>query len=313
MLKKSALKKIIVSSFALIIVSILYLFPNTKEQNSIEEQTVINDVSKTILYIPNKNYLVSRIEVINKEKDTLDKVKEIINYLTIDSNNKDYLPFFFYQIIPKDTKIIDLDLNDGLLKINFSKEFMNIKKGLERKLIESIVYSLTELDNIDKIMIFVEGELLSKVPNTNEILPPSLDRTMGINTIYDINNYKDTSLITTYYISKEDNYYYYIPISKITNTDSEKVEIIIEELKSMPIYQTNLMSYLKSNTKLLDYEILEDQIKLSFNNYLLDDITKKTILEEVKYSISLSIKDTYNIKTVSYNVLDEEILKFTIN
>ena len=73
------------------------------------------------------------------------------------------------------------------------------------------------------------------------------------------------------------------------------------------------MSYLKSNTKLLDYEILEDQIKLSFNNYLLDDITKKTILEEVKYCISLSIKDTYNIKTVSYNIHDEEVLKFTIN
>ena len=313
MIKNSAIKKIIISTLALILVSVLYLFPNSSKKKLISKEISFNTPLKTIIYIPNNTNYVSRIEIVTKEKELINNIKEIIAYLTIDSEKKDYIPIFFYPIIPKDTKIIDLDLSKNILKINFSKEFMNIEAGKERHLIEAIVYTLTEFKDIDKVMIFVEGNILNKIPNTNEIIPSELDRSMGINIIYDISDYKNTSLTTTYYISKQNEYYYYIPVSKINNNNSEKIEIIIEELKSMPIYQTNLMSFLKSNVKLLDYEILENQINLSFNNYLLDDIKKKNILEEVKYSIALSIKDNYNIKTVTYNVDNQEILKFTLN
>ncbi len=312
MLKKRALKKILISSLALIIVSVLYLFPNSNHNNLLEEEVVINEFEKQNIYMPNEDDYVARTYVITKEKDTINKIKEIINYLTIDSENKDYIPIFFKQIIPKDTKIIDLSLDNDLLKINFSKEFLNIKKQEGRKLIESLIFSLTEFKNIKKIMIFVEGELLKKIPGTHESISPTLDRKMGVNIVYDFDDYKNTSLVTTYYVAKKDNCYYYIPVSKISNNNAEKVEVIIEELKSSPIYGTNLMSFLKSNAKLLDYEILENQVNLSFNNYLLDSITSKKILEEVKYSIALSIKDNYDIDTVSYFVNNEEITKLTI-
>ena len=313
MLKKSALKKIMISTLSLILVSILYLFPNSYKQNSIDEKVTLKEPIKSTIYIPNNDGYVSRTEVISKSNDDEDLVKEIISYLTIDSKKNNYISNFFNPIIPKGTKIIDLEINNKLLKINFSQEFYNLEPGKERKAIEAIVYSLTENSQIDQVMIFVDGKILNKIPNTNESLPPTLDRSMGINITYDLNDFKNTQLITTYYIGKQNNNFYYIPISKLSNNDTEKVEVIIEELKSAPIYQTNLMSFLKSNVKLLDYEILEDQITLSFNNQLFDDISKQNILEEVKYSISLSIKDNYNIKTVIYNVDDTEILKFTLN
>ena len=312
MLKKSAIKKIIISSLALLIVSITYVFPDSAKRNAIQKETIYQDVMKTNIYIPLDNNYVARTEVISKEKDLIKKIEEIISYLTIDSEKKDYLSDYIIPIIPKNTKILNIDLDNLILKIDFSKELLNIDESLSRKLIESIVFSLTEFKEVDKIMIFVEGIKLNKYPNTNISLPNLLDRSIGINMVYDIDDYHSTSLITTYYVAKNNDFYYYVPISKITNNNKEKVEIIIDELKSMPIYETNLMSYLNSNVKLLDYEILENQIKMSFNTYILDDIIKKNILEEVKYSIYLSIKDTYNINSVTYIVDNETIFNMTI-
>ena len=77
-------------------------------------------------------------------------------------------------------------------------------------MIEAIVYSLISIDGIDKVIIQVEGEVLTKLPNSNKNIPTILDKNFGINKVYDINTIKDTSQVTTYYLSKNNNDYYYI-------------------------------------------------------------------------------------------------------
>ena len=54
------------------------------------------------------------------------------------------------------------------------------------------------------------------------------------------------------------------------------------------------MSYLNSNTKLLKSNIDKDLMSLEFNDYIFNDYEDKKILEEVIYTISLSIYDNYN-------------------
>ena len=159
-------------------------------------------------------------------------------------------------------------------------------------------------------MIFIENTKLDKLPQSKINLPLTLTRDFGINKIYDLTNLKDTSKTTIYYIGKEDNVSYYIPVTKITNNPNNKIKIIIEELKSSPIYETNLMSYLASSVELLDYEQLENEISLSFNNAILSDLDEKNILEEVKYSIALSLKDTYNVENITFKVNDQIITTF---
>ena len=78
-------------------------------------------------------------------------------------------------------------------------------------------------------------------------------------------------------------------------------------MKSNSVSEPNLISYLTASSELEDYEILENQIKLSFNKYLLDDLHNSNILEEVKYSLALSIKDTYGIDSLSIIVDNNEI------
>ena len=311
MLKKSALRRIMVSTLALIIVTVLYFFPTDEYSSPIVQNVEYVSVDDAPIYLVNPDHYVVRTNIAINEKDTISLVKEMIDALTIGSEKQDYIPEHFSSVIPENTKLLDVSLEDGLLKIDFSKEFLNTTKDMEEMTIEAIVYTLTEIDGVDRIMIFVEGSKLEVLPQSNIKLPNTLDRSYGINKVYDITNLKDLTKTTVYYIGEFNDLIYYVPVTKVENDKGDnKIEIIIDELKSSPIYETNLMSYLASSVELESYEELENQIILSFNNAIFDDFIDQNILEEVKYSISLSIQDTLNVREVIFKVDDKVIETF---
>ncbi len=311
MLKRSAYKRIVVATLTLIILGLLYFFPDSKEDNfEINQSLSYIDVETNPIYLIDANAYVARTNILKTEKDPVNIAKEILTSLIIGSEKKDYIPEGFKAIIPETTKILEISLEDGLLKINFTKDILKINLENEEKMLEAIIYSMTEIESIKSIMIFVEGEKLTNLPNSNKVLPNTLDRSYGINKVYDITSFKDISSVTSYYLSKYKNDYYYVPVTKVSNDQKEKVEVIIEELKTAPINQTNLISFLATNAELTEYEILEDTIHLSFNNYVFDNFEEKTILEEVKYSIGLSIQDSYNVSKIIFNVEGEEVASF---
>lgn len=298
MIKNFAKRKFIVTSFAFFIFFITLLFPSNNEPNIISETTYINGFP-TPIYLINKEHYVSRTEVVTKNTEIISKIEELLSFLTIDSKKNIYLPNIFQPIIPKDTKILSLDIQDKILKINFSKEFLNVSPNLENKLIESLVYTFTDLEEVDGLLIFVESKLLEELPNSKKKLPSVLTRDIGINTIYNIENIKNVQKTTTYYLANENNITYYVPVTLLENNNHDKVEIVIERLKSNPHLQTNLMSYLNASTELNSYELLEEEIKLSFNDALYEGLKEEQMKEQVEYLITLSIKDTLNVKNVT--------------
>lgn len=314
MIKKSATKRIIIASIALLILLITYMFPATNGSNNINQSLSYIEPNKTTIYLVDNSNMVARVKTIIKEnKDTIKKAREIINALIINSQASKYNPSGFKAIIPEGTKILSISLSENILKINFSENFLNIDKNNEEKMLEALIYSLTEISNIKGVMIFVNNNILEELPNSKTKLPDVLDRKYGINKIYEIDDIKNTSATTIYYLSEFENTKYYTPVTFINNDSEDKIEVIIEKLKSSPINQTNLMSYLASNAELLDYEINENTVSLTFNNYIFEEFSNKDILEEVKYTIGLSIKDNYAVDEVVFNANNEKIANFTLN
>lgn len=314
MIKKSATKRIIIASIALLILLITYMFPATNGSNNINQSLSYIEPNKTTIYLVDNSNMVARVKTITKEnKDTIKKAREIINALIINSQSSKYNPSGFKSIIPEGTKILSISLSENILKINFNEKFLNIDKNNEEKMLEALIYSLTEISDIKGIMIFVNNNILEELPNSKTKLPDVLDRKYGINKIYEIDDVKNTSATTIYYLSEFENTKYYTPVTFINNDSEDKIEVIIEKLKSSPINQTNLMSYLASNAELLDYEINENTVSLTFNNYIFEEFSNKDILEEVKYTIGLSIKDNYAVDEVVFNANNEKIANFTLN
>lgn len=303
MLKKSSLRRIMVATLALFILLIIYFFPTTSEFK--ETLSYIEKEEIPIFLVDSMEY-IARTSIVKESETTEELIEEVIDSLTIGSEKSNYIRDGFKGIIPKNTKVLDTTLEGNILTINFSKEFLNVSESDEEKMFEALTYSLLEIPEIKKISILVEGEKLKNLPNSKKKLPEFLDRNFGINKIYNLDSIKDTSKTTIYYLSKYNDYYYYVPVTKISNDATEKVEIIINELKSTPIYHTNLISYLAASTNITNYELLENSITLSFNNHLLANLKDEEMLEEVKYSIALSMRDSYGVEEVLFNFSDSE-------
>lgn len=303
MLKKSSLRRIMVATLALFILIIIYFFPTTSEFK--ETLSYIEKEEIPIFLVDSMEY-IARTSIVKESETTEELIEEVIDSLTIGSEKSNYIRDGFKGIIPKNTKVLDTTLEGNILTINFSKEFLNVSESDEEKMLEALTYSLLEIPEIKKISILVEGEKLKNLPNSKKKLPEFLDRNFGINKIYNLDSIKDTSKTTIYYLSKYNDYYYYVPVTKISNDATEKVEIIINELKSTPIYHTNLISYLAASTNITNYELLENSITLSFNNHLLANLKDEEMLEEVKYSIALSMRDSYGVEEVLFNFPDSE-------
>lgn len=314
MLRKMMYRKIIVSSSLLLVILMLYLIPANKEEIVIPNQTLEyvypNDLE--VIYLLDDNDYLSRTTISASNKDIISKSTDLIEGLITDGKKKNIISNGFKPLLPKKTKVLNISLKDKILTIDFSSDFNNIKKEYEEKVIEALVYTLTSIDGIDKIEIYIEGAKLTKLPNSKKELPEYLDKDYGINKQYELTSLNDIYSYTVYYVNSYNNESYYTPVTKYVNSENQdKVKIIIDELSASITYESNLMSYLDANAKLLDYEIIDDQIKLNFNNLILSDISSNVILEEVMYTIGLSLCDELEVEEVIFQVDNQKISTFS--
>ena len=315
MLKKRSIRKILISTSVLFAAFLIYIIPSENKNKQVSIKQEIEYVDKTVkthpVFLLNSKNMISRAVVyVSSENVTVEKrVKELIELLITSGPLENRIPSGFRAIIPSDTKINNIHFENNLLKLDLSKELIDVEQDKEIKVIEALVYTLTTIEEIKDIILYVDGDILTKLPKSGYNLPSTLNRKIGINKEYLLTSTKDINSITVYYIDKHNEDYYYVPVTKYANDSREKIHVIIEDLATRSIYQTNLMSFLNSNTKLLETQLTSDIMELKFNEYIFADMEEKKILEEVIYTIGLSINDNYDVKELVIAVHDEQIYK----
>lgn len=307
MLRKKALRKIFITTMSLFIIMTIYLIPLTEKtlETNLEFEYITDLANSSIYLLDENNYLV-KTKVLLDEDTLEDNILSIINNLTISSNSK--FPDRLRAIIPKNTKLNDIIIEDDLITLDFSLELLDIDEELSHKLIESIVYSITELDDINRVNITIEGNPLKTYPNSTKKITMPLTRDIGINNEYVYNTLDNITKVVIYYGEDINDDIYYVPVTKYLNNNDnkDKIDIIVEELTTSYIYEDNLRSILNENVKLIDKEIVdEDLLILNFNNYLFDN--DSLIKEEVLYTLSYSVFSNYSVNTISFKIDNKNI------
>lgn len=283
MLRKKALKKIFITTLTMFIILTVFTLPTTNKKNILRTNLEIEDITNlgtdTIYLLNNNDYLVKTNVFLNDKK-----IESIVDYLTI-NNNK--IPYDLNGYIPKNTKLLNYNIESNSLVLNFSKEILNTNN--EELMIRGLVYSLLELDNINEVSFLIEDKPYKEYHN--------LTKKIGINNEYIYNNRNNIDKVVIYYVDSND---YYVPVTKYLNNDNNKIEVIIEELKNT---KEGLISYLNNNTKLLNYKEEDNLLILNFNSKLKEE--NKEIEEKLLNTISYSIFDNYNVNMVMFEVEGE--------
>ena len=279
MLREKLLRKIYFTTMIVFILFVISSFTINKNISNIkvEYQT---KVSKIYLMDDN-NYLLS-VPVSIKD-DLMDSIPIVINSLKNGYNHISGLK----GIVPNNTKINNIKLKDGLLEIDFNKELLNVNSELEEKIIESILYSLLEFKEINKVKITIDGKPLKNNLKSNIIISDLLTKDFGINKEYSINSMTDIKRVVLYYYEEKDNNKYYVPITKYLNSNDDKIKIIIDNLKNNYLVKPNLMTYINNKISIENYQKEKDIVTISFNSVL--DFDDANYLEEAIYTLSRSI------------------------
>ena len=293
MLKRFSINRLLKMTMFLFIFFLLCLYPK-KNNYEIKTKEVFGGNFHDIFLINQDNYVSkTTVAVSSIEKEKL--AKDLITCLIIDSNNKSKLPDGFKATIPKGTKLQKVSINNKYIVVSFDESIL--KTNDKERMLESIIYTLTSINNIDYVHIQVNGK-------ENAFFDFEYSRNYGINKEYNITSLQDINNITIYYVSKYNDVSYYIPVTKYYNSNEDKIKVIIDELSSKSSYQSNLMSFINYDTKLINYTIDNDDLYLYFTDSILGEDDK--ILEEVIYSISYSIKDSFPVSNIHFYVDNKE-------
>ncbi len=293
MLKKKALRKIFITTLTAFVLLVVYSIPSLYQDDTLKtnlEVEYITGIGTNNIYLLDKNDYLVKTKILLDSTSKEEQVKKLIKNLTINDNSK--FPNGLEATIPEDTKLLEVYYDEHYLTLNFNNKLIKDEEKIE-KIIESIVYSVMDLGQIDGVIIEVNGETID---GYNKVL----DRNIGINKSYDIKSRKDINKVVVYYLEQLDGVNYYVPVTKYLNDSDEKIKIIINELTASYIYEPNLMSFLNSNTKLLDYKEQENVMTINFNNAIFDGDNK--ILEEVTYTLAYSVFANYDVAQVMINV-----------
>ena len=306
MLRTKALRKIFLTTLTLFVLLTVFTITNSKTENVLKTNLEIEDIAgfKTdVIYLLNDKGLLVKTKILLEGNTVEEKINKLLLNLTDGSSNS--FPEGLKKLIPKGTVVNNVMVGNNLVTVDFSKELLKVSSDMEKPMVTAIVYSIMELGNYEGVSILVDGKVLDKYPNSLEEIPSVINKSIGINKNFSITSYNNINKVVIYYLENIDNNLYYVPVTKYVNDERDKIKIIVEELASSYIYESNLMSFLNSNVRLLDYKEDNDIMYLNFNDYLFDGNDK--ILEEVLYSLAYSVFDNYNVSMVSFMVNGQRI------
>lgn len=300
MLRRKAINRIFFSTIIFFIVFTLYSMKFVDKVVTSDNNK--DKVNEEIIYTLNSDNYISKTSVyVSKVLSLEDRVREKLEIMVKDNDKNVLLPSYFKPILPQNTRVLDVVVEDCLIKVYFSKELNNINKEQSEKMIEAIVYTVTD-ENILGIEIYVNGQMLKYVPNTKKVLPTILTKDIGINKSYDINASNDISKVVMMYYTNDNDNYYEVPVTKYVNDDREKLEIIFDEFGKMSD-DKSLISMMEG-INVLDYSILDDRIVIDVN---------KVLNKEEQNLVFKSIFSNYGAKSIDLLVNGEKKVKKTRN
>lgn len=174
-------------------------------------------------------------------------------------------------ILPAETEILGLNLVDGIATIDFNNNFLNFEnEKKEKNAIASIVYTLTEFENIQAVKILINGYEKGKLEHGTDISGVIERSDIYINSGSQSNSgYRDGSNKLDVYFLKDANatFTYLLPMSvkaDATIGGDVTVEALVQFLLKTQAY-SKLRSEIPEKSALLNCSTKNDLLILDFN------------------------------------------------
>ncbi|WP_066175271.1 GerMN domain-containing protein [Bacillus marinisedimentorum] len=282
-----------------------------KEKNAEEaaaEGEAAETVDREVFLLDQNGYVVPTTLAVPKTKEV---AKQALEYLIAGGPVENMLPNGFRAVLPADTRVLGVNLlEDGTIVADFSTEFSNYKAEDEEKILQSITWTLTQFDKVDKVKIRINGYDQNEMPVNGTPITDGYSRANGIN-MDDKESVDITSskAVTLYFLAQNEDNTYFVPMTKRVKQapHEDMAAVAVNELIKGPSFRSGLLSDFHTNVRLLNRPTYEKGVvSLEFNDSILGDQKGTALSEDVLNSLVLSLTEIEGVDGVEVTVKGKE-------
>ncbi|WP_186576230.1 GerMN domain-containing protein [Aquibacillus kalidii] len=278
-----------------------------KEADKTEDSSKKEESTETVerqLYLLDSNGMVVP-QTLELPKDGSKEVaRQVLEYLVKDGPVTSVLPDGFQAVLPSGTEILGLNLKDGTLTVDVSKEFAEYRAEDEQEIIQAMTYTLTQFENVEKVNLWINGYEQKEMPVNGTPINDGYSRANGIN-IYegDSVDLMDSKAVTLYYPTQYNDNFYHVPITQHVETEDNNYQSIVQALVEGPSFDLNLLNVFNSGVALTEEPTYQDGVlTLSFNENILSNSENGAISDDVMETLVLTLTDQPGVEAVNVKV-----------
>lgn len=164
-------------------------------------------------------------------------------------------------VLPEGTTI-DLDISDGLARIDLGKEVLNMADAAaESNMIAAIVQALTEFESVERVEFLVGGQKLDKLTHGTDISGTFERGEINLETSVSTINSGELKPVTLYFPCESSSVV--VPVTRMVYSNAD-VNTAVLELAKGPSTQSPLESALPAGCGLIDVQVVDGVAKVNF-------------------------------------------------
>lgn len=234
-----------------------------------------------------------------------DEVKTLVDHLVQEGPITEQLPNGFQAVLPAGTEVVESEVDKhGVATVDFNTDFNDYHPSQELQILQSLTWTLTQLDDVDRVKLKMNGEELTVMPQNDTPIGEGYTRDHGIN--LEMNDQADlvaTTPVVVYFLAQNNEETYYVPVTRRVNENQDKYEAVINELLDGPSYTSQLLTDFREEVALMDAPTFEDgTLHLDFNEGLLSQLNGTAMSEEALNMLILSLTEQEEVEQVSLSI-----------
>src|SRR5699024_1641939 len=216
--------------------------------------------ARNIYLLDEKGLVVPQTLELPKTKSA---ATQALEYLVVDGPVTELLPNGFQAVLPAGTEVIGTNLqDDGTLVVDLSEEVKNYQAEDEVKILEAMTHTLTQIESVEKIKLWINGEEQTVMPVSDTPLSEGYSRANGIN--MDVKEKPDlqhSKAMTVFYPKSYQGDISFVPVTTyINNRHTDEFTSIVQTLLEGPSQQFGTQEVFNDLTELVEEPTLSDGV-----------------------------------------------------
>lgn len=255
---------------------------NKKNSTDISENDLMIPV--TLYYQDVDGYLIPMTRWIDKQPGI---ARAAVSGLADSALTREELQYYgVYPVMPVNTEVLGINIKDGIAVVDFNNKLLEYdSEDIERNIVASLVYTLTEFATISSVKLQVNGNALETLKYGMDVSGLLSRSNIPINSTLE----KGASKAEVFYFKRaNEGFTYLLPVSIETDDFEEITPTLLVKHLLQEKADEKLISEMPTEAELLDCSNRNGVLMIDFNDKFLDyggNAREEGLLKQLAYTV----------------------------